>query len=266
MGNYGFKAITLANNPGPIMSNNSDRSAPQTTALASQSNSDAAQLQARLARGRQAAALRVLAGRLAHQMRNPLAAVRAACNGLRAEIADPDHAETLRLALAEVDRMLEFVRIAVDDNRTRDEDPRTLDLAAEIAMVVELVRDSHADQATLIQQSDTGDRPQCVLPRENLQVAIYSALTTLVCEPEVHQVQIRIAQASDQVSIEFSVHGRLPQSEDLFCGQRSSARAKSPTGLLIAERFARDYGGQMLRSDIDQDTHKIVVTLPGQNV
>ena len=46
---------------------------------------------ATLVRQQCSAALRALAGRLAHQIRNPLAAIKAACGSLREELQDPDH-------------------------------------------------------------------------------------------------------------------------------------------------------------------------------
>lgn len=221
-------------------------------------------VQAQLARDERSAALRALAGRLAHQIRNPLAAVRAACSSLRSEIDDPDQRETLDLTLQEIERMLSFVKATVQAIPDHREPPQTLDASAETADVVRIVGPGHAG-GPLIQLADN-EPLYCTLPRDDLRVAVYSVLDHLAGVSNVDVIQVAVTRSERRALIRFTVHGGTPGEGVLTTGMAGPAGWMQPVGLLVAERFARDQGGCLMRSDSGDTCQTFTLDLPCADV
>ncbi|MCB1787939.1 MAG: hypothetical protein H6955_00075 [Chromatiaceae bacterium] len=220
--------------------------------------------QARLARDERSAALRALAGRLAHQLRNPLAAVRAACSSLRAEIEDTDQRETLDLTLQEIDRMLNFVRTTVQTIPIHNEKPQPVDVAAETADVIDITRPGHADGARIRLGADRGVR--CRLPREGLRVAVYSMLDHLASVSAVQAIEVGVSHQDGHALIQFDVSAGQPGDAVLDTGMTVPMGWTQPVGLLVAERFARDLGGCLLRAETSSTTQTFTLDLPCPDV
>lgn len=216
--------------------------------------------QAQLASDARSASLRALSGRLAHQIRNPLAAVRAACSGLRAEIQDADQRETLDLTLVEIDRMLGFVKATVQTIPDASEKPEPLDVGAETADVVEILRASHTTgtQFRVIRQT----APYCSLPRHSLRAAVYSILDHLAEVADVDAVDVDIISDDGRVQVRFSVVGGMSSNAALATGMMSPTGWVQPVGLLVAERFARDHGGCMLHANNGENIQTFTLDLP----
>ncbi|MCB1800163.1 MAG: hypothetical protein KDI82_00605 [Gammaproteobacteria bacterium] len=206
---------------------------------------------AKLARDERAAALRALAGRLAHQLRNPLAAVRAACSGLRSEVEDDEHRETLDLTLQEIDRMLGFVSATVQSIPARRETPQATDPALEIIDVVDIMH-STENGANQIAVGDVEHR-RCLIPRDGLRVAVYSICEHFLSIAEVNGLVIDNGCDAGRLTVRFRVD-LGPAGEDVgTAGLSSNGIWVQPIGLLVAERFAREAGGRMLRNDSGGD-------------
>lgn len=220
--------------------------------------------QARLARDERSAALRALAGRLAHQIRNPLAAVRAACNSLREELDEPDQRETLDLTLREIDRMLAFVSATVQTIPVQSEPSLAVDVAREISDVVDVVRRSREGQTSIeIQTIADGE---CLLPRNGFRVAVYSLLDHLVAITDVQRIVIHSERIADRLHVHIDVDGSPGSNKLLTTGMMTPGSWMQPVGLLVAERFARDLGGRLLRSDIDSSHQTFNLELPCNHV
>lgn len=219
--------------------------------------------QARLARDERSAALRTLAGRLAHQIRNPLAAVRAACKGLRDEV-DDDQRQTIDLALREIDRMLKFVTATVQTIPADDESATETDLQHEIEEVVEIIRSSHDGNAEI----DAPTLPQwrCRVPRNGFRVAIYSLLDHVMAIPGVRRVRLAGTPTPAGLTVSVDVDGVRDQDDLLATGMSMPASWVQPVGLLVAERFARDFGGRIVRQDAQGDRQTLNLELPFTHV
>ena len=216
--------------------------------------------QARLARDERAAALRALAGRLAHQIRNPLAAIRAACSGLRSEVEDADQQETLDLALIEIDKMLGFVTSTVQTIPSREEARSPVTLLDEIDFVVAISRLGSAVDTTIRIDGDLGLR--CVLPPRGLRVAIFSVLDHLAATDGIDTIDISTVEANRNALIRFAAsHGSAEQT-GWHNGFSMSGDPNRPVGLLVAERFARDMGGCLLQTQGDEQSIDLTLQLP----
>ena len=216
--------------------------------------------QAQLVSDARSASLRALAGRLAHQIRNPLAAVRAACCGLRAEIEDADQCETLDLTLVEIDRMLGFVKATVQTIPDAYEKPEPLDVGAETADVVDILRASNTTgtQFRVTRQM----APHCSLPRHGLRAAIYSILDHLAEVADVDAIDVDIASGNGRMQVRFSVVGGMSGDTALTAGTMSPTGWFQPVGLLVAERFARDHGGRLRHADNGESSQTFTLDLP----
>lgn len=204
-----------------------------------------------LARQERCAALRAMAGRLAHEMRNPLAAVRAACGSLREEIADDDHKYRLELTLQEVDRVLGLITDMVQAARCEAETPTNLHPAAEINQAATLVQMLHPAASLSLPPLTDAVEP-CRLPRNGLRVAVYSLLDYLFGSLPGVQVSITLTQQPDLLHVHFAVTGM----------DAAPALSSNPAavGLLVAERYARDTGGR-LQQDIHEENLHLTLEL-----
>jgi two-component system sensor histidine kinase PilS (NtrC family) len=237
----------------------SKKGAPKTESGTAR-ETDMVLLHAGLARDERHAALRGLAGRLAHQMRNPLAAVRAACHGLRSEIVDADQRETLDLMLVEIDRMLGFVDATVRNSPAADERPEAIDVTAEISDVIRIATSGFRDPPEIILSGAPCDA--CVLPRNGLRVSVYSLLEDLAVIPSVTHIAVTPSYADGRAVIRFAVSGAQAGDPGLSNGMTVPVNSFQPVGLLVAERFVRDRGGRLARSDDGGQTQTITLELP----
>jgi signal transduction histidine kinase len=230
-----------------------DGCSPQTSSL----NDTPLSAQARLASDERDAALRALAGRLAHQIRNPLSAVRAACSGLLHEIEDTEQRETLELSLREIDRMLSFVaatvRMASEDN----EQPVRLDPGTELADVIAVFRQSREGSAT-VRLGELAEAV-CRLPRHRLRATLFGLIGQLTADSAVQDIVFSLARRDGWALISASVRGADPDSGDLTMGMVAPDGWVQPVGLLVAERFARSVGGRLTHSNTG--TAQLLITL-----
>lgn len=225
---------------------------------------NALSVRSRLARDERGAALRAIAGRLAHQIRNPLAAVRAACSSLHADIEDPEQRETLELTLKEIDRMLTFVSATVQTTPINLEKPQAINIRTELANVVDIVRSGYADQPTIELHGDKSI--DCLLPRDEFRLSVYSLLEHLIGATSLTGIAVHAGTADGKALIRFDVRGASSNDVALTNGMVAAQNGLQPVGLLVAERFARDLGGRLMRSDDGDNTQTFSLELPCTNV
>ena len=202
------------------------------------------------------AALRTLAGQLTHQMRNPLAAIQAACTSLREEIQDPDHQERLDLMLQEVTHMLDQISADVQAVAKPEERSHELDAAGEILSVVDILRVANPEAPEMEVQSQS--EATCVAPRMAFRVAVYGLLEHLITEPSANLVTINVKRGNNHLQIRFTVATEAGDHGVAFEPLSSVDRL----GLQIAERFARDTNGRLKRWMPENGSQVITLDLP----
>lgn len=219
---------------------------------------------AKLARDERDAALRALSGRLAHQMRNPLAAVRAACSGLRSELDDAEQRETLDLTLQEIDKMLGFVTATVHSIPGQNEQPQPIDVSLELADVIHIMCSSQ-NGADKIAIGET-EKLRCLMPRDGFRVAVYGICEHFLSLPGIESLVVDSLVESDRLSLRFTIALGQASKTVRTVGSSHDGLWVQPMGLLVAERFARDFGGRMLRMENSDDELILTLELPLHNV
>lgn len=199
------------------------------------------------------AMLRALAGRLAHETRNPLAAVRAACSSLLEEMTVPDHRYRLELTLGEIDRALEAVSRAVRAVSAPVEPALEASPEQLLQDAVDAARILHPQARIEFDPGPAG--PDCELPRAALRAAVLGLLDHLVGQSVDGHVTLRVQRSSDALRIHA---GPVPADADTAPGTDALA-------MVVAERFVRDTGGRLHQNDTNGLRH-VVLEIPCRHV
>lgn len=221
---------------------------------------------AALVRQERAAALRALAGQLAHQMRNPLAAIQAACGSLRAEVQDADHLQRLDLTLQEVDRMLKLVTATVQAVAETPEQPQQFDAVGELRDVIRTISTNQPDERPIILEGDA--EIVCRLSRNAFRVTLYSLLDHLAdtFKPRPTVVDVRHGQGRVRIFIQARGAPAAGYAEAYAPSTTDQTGAAAAIGLLVAERFARDHGGRLSRASSTAASPELTLDLPCTHV
>jgi two-component system NtrC family sensor kinase len=219
-----------------------------------------------LARVERLAAVGEIAAALAHEVRNPLAAIRAACRSLIQDTTDEDVRERLRMIDEEVDRLVKVVERELRMTRHRPEAPDQTDLARLVGNLVDLMKYQMPDSVTL--RMDISRDIVAYLPPNGLRQALVNLVRNAQDALEGREGDICIAvDEQEAVGIEIRV-------EDTGCGfppeilshgvRRFVSRKTGGTGLGLAmvERFVRDQGGTMQIGNRPEGGARVRILLP----
>lgn len=232
---------------------------------------DLAQLRRRLAATERIAARREIARRVAHEIKNPLAPIRAAVETLRRLRARSDPAfdayfdEATRTVLDEVARIsnivTEFTRFA----RLPPPVPAPIDLA-EVARAVAGLHASSEVPVTLEGPARVpliADRDQMVQVLTNL---VQNALDAVRGRPNP-RVRIELAERAGRVRLSVSDNGPgfAPEvRQRLFEPYLTTKPEGTGLGLAIVERIVVEHGGEIGLEDPPGGGAALVVELPAQ--
>lgn len=218
-----------------------------------------------LAKDERTAALNALASHLIHQIRNPLAAIQAACSNLRAELPDADHRQRLDLALDEIECLLRSVSSTLHAVGEATERARQIDINCELQEVSDIISASRQSAPNI---EVSGQTVHGTLPRNRLRVVAYSLLDHLIRVCSARSVRIDLNQKDDRLLINFSGWSDSPQehtvAQDRWIPELSTGTGVM--GLMVAERFARDVGGWLGRSVPGDASIMLTLNLPCQPV
>jgi nitrogen fixation/metabolism regulation signal transduction histidine kinase len=230
---------------------------------------DLAQLRRRLAAAERIAARREIARRVAHEIKNPLAPIRAAVETLRRLRARADPAfeeyfdEATRTVLDEVARIShivgEFTRFA----RLPPPNPAAMDLVEAARSVVGLHK---ADGIELTLSSDdklpiVADRDQMVQILTNL---IQNALDAVRGAP-APKVTVEVRRTGDHARLVVRDNGPgfTPEvREHLFEPYLTTKADGTGLGLAIVQRIVVEHGGDIALADEPGPGAALVVELP----
>ncbi len=210
---------------------------------------------------------------VSHDLRTPLASIKASVSGLRqpgADYSEEDREELLAAIEEEADRLARLVSNLLDASRLEGGaialDRRPHDLAESIETVVRRLEPS------------LGDRPLTVEIPETLPVVAFDytlldrIITNLLENAAVHTppgspLEIRVRPTGDEIRVEVTDHGPGVAPEDRERLFRSFERGRTGgrgtgLGLAIARGFVEAHGGRIW---IEAATHggaRFVFTLP----
>ncbi|HEV2764172.1 MAG TPA: ATP-binding protein, partial [Pyrinomonadaceae bacterium] len=218
---------------------------------------------------RLAAVGRVAAG-IAHEIRNPLAAMRGSIQVLHSEVeGDPAQAELMNIVLRESDRLNRIITDFLTYARPRPVEPSELDLREPLRETFALLRHSPELREGHRLEEDLPDEP-VVAPAdaERIKQVFWNlarnALTAMK-EGGTLRAELRRAE-SGRARITFADTGRgmtPEQVERLFEPFSSSTNGGTGLGLSIVYQIVRDHGGTINVRSREGHGTTITVELPG---
>jgi signal transduction histidine kinase len=219
--------------------------------------SDLVALRKRLAFTERIAARREIARRVAHEIKNPLAPIRAAVETLRRLHARRDVAfeeyfdEASRTVLGEVARIARIVEEFTQFGRLPPPNPKDVDIAALVADVASL----HQSAAPFVEATVTpvahivGDGDQIVQVLTNL---LKNAIEAVEGRPSPHVSVELAADGPERVRIRVRDNGPgigKDMRERLFEPYATTKRQGTGLGLAIALQIAVEHGGELTYDD-----------------
>ena len=226
-----------------------------------------ARLREEVAENQHLAAVGRLAGSVAHEVRNPLSAVR----GLVQYLAKGHEPGTrsyqcAETAVSEVDRLERVVSSLLDYTRPRSPRLISMDLHESIAGTLRLLADEPRSQGVEIISRLDQDLPLVKAdPDQVRQILMNLIINALEANNGTGQVTVAAHRHGRQVRVVISDQGPgLPpgKSEEIFDPFFSTKERGSGLGLAIARRLARGMGGDLAAgSTVEQGGARFILTL-----
>ncbi|MCB1859332.1 MAG: two-component sensor histidine kinase [Gammaproteobacteria bacterium] len=220
---------------------------------------------AELSRTERLAAMGEMAATLAHEIRNPLAAIHAACSSLRADIEEEDYRKRLGLVISEVDRLTVMVREQLNSTRYNPEPHSDTELNALILDLVKLLRYQMPENVHL--DVDLKAPIYCSLPvnglRRSLLNLILNAQQALM--PEGGNIQVKTVNSDAGIEIVIEDNGPgFPESLIEQGIRRFNTLRSGGTGLGLAmiKRYIDELSGRCTIENSETGGARVILFLP----
>ncbi|MDX9719575.1 MAG: ATP-binding protein [Myxococcota bacterium] len=193
--------------------------------------------------------LGLLAGGLAHEIRNPLGAIRGLTQLLHERAEEPEERENTALMLTELDRVGERLEEFLSFARKRRLDWQAVELRALLKEVMTLLAaDARASDVDLRLEPGQGQTVWAD-PGQLKELFINLLLNALqACEPDGGEVVVSVAASRERVEVcvEDDGHG-IPEEllERVFDPYFSTRTEGTGLGLAIARRITEDHGASL---------------------
>ncbi len=236
-------------------------------AAARRRDREIARLRREVAQAEHLAALGRLAGSVAHEVRNPLSALRGLVQML-AKDKDPDspQAEYARVAVEEVDRLERVVSGLLEYTRPRKPRLVPLDLAETLEATRQFMADDpRAREVAIVLEVPSDLPPVLADPDLVRQVLVNLIVNALEALNGSGRIEIRASRDKGQVRVEVRDDGPgLPggDPEQLFDPFFSTRERGTGLGLAIARRIIRDQGGELGARPAPEGGALFTFTLP----
>jgi two-component system sensor histidine kinase PilS (NtrC family) len=217
---------------------------------------------------RLAAVGRVAAG-IAHEIRNPLAAMRGSIQVLRSEMnGDPAHNELMEIVLRESDRLNHIITDFLTYARPRPVSLADTDLREPLRETFTLMRHSPETHAEHIIEEDFPDQPvRAQADAAGLRQVFWNlSRNALAAMPEGGTLRVELRPTTyGRVRITFTDTGAgmsPEQVERLFEPFSSSTTGGTGLGLSIVYQIIRDHGGTINVRSREGHGTTIIIELP----
>ena len=211
---------------------------------------------------------RVAAG-IAHEIRNPLAAMRGAIQVLRSEMqADPAQAELMEIVLRESDRLNRIITDFLTYARPRKFSFVETDLREPLRETFALLRHSPEVADGHLLEEDLPEEPVVALAdAEGVKQVFWNlarnALKAMPGGGRLRAEMRRAREGSIRITFEDTGRGMSPaQVERLFEPFSSSTTGGTGLGLSIVYQIIRDHGGTINVSSREGHGTRITIELP----
>jgi two-component system, NtrC family, sensor histidine kinase PilS len=215
------------------------------------------------------AAVGRLAASIAHEIRNPLAAMRGSIQMLRAELeGESDQAQLMEIILRESDRLNKIVADYLNYARPRPTELKDIDVSALVRETFKLLKNSPEISDGHALNEDLPDEPVMVKgDAEQLkQVCWNIARNALKAMPDGGALSINVARTdANRVNMTFVDDGcgMTPEQVERLFEPFTSMTGGTGLGLSIVYQIIRDHNGTInVRSRLNEGT-TITIELPG---
>jgi signal transduction histidine kinase len=218
-----------------------------------------------LARAERLAATGELAATVAHELRNPLAAILVALRNLRHDVGEPDLVQRLALVSEEVERLSRLINETLNLSRHEPEPARELRLADVVRQLAELTRYQLPPETELDVQIP--EELVCFLPADSLRQSLLNLiLNASEAFPQGRgRIVVRAGREDETLRLEVVDDGPGFSPEVLEQAARpffSTREHGTGLGLSMVSRFARDLGGRLALENAENGGAKVTLLLP----
>jgi two-component system sensor histidine kinase PilS (NtrC family) len=214
------------------------------------------------------AAVGRMAASIAHEIRNPLAAMRGSIQMLRSEMeGDTEQAQLMEIILRESDRLNKIVADYLNYARPRPAELKNVDLNALVADTFKLLRNSNEIVDGHVLQEDLPGRPAIVTgdPEQLKQVCWNIARNALKAMPKGGTFRVSLGEVDDnrlRLSFIDDGCGMTPEQVEHLFEPFTSTTGGTGLGLSIVYQIIRDHSGTInVRSRQGEGT-TITIELP----
>ncbi|HEY4641890.1 MAG TPA: ATP-binding protein [Thermoanaerobaculia bacterium] len=214
------------------------------------------------------AAVGELSAGIAHEIRNPLAAIAGSVQVLKKSAAlNPQEQRLMSIILKESERLNKSIADFLRFVKPQEKRPAEFDIAASLAETLELLRNSaevtarHTIESEIVPPSYTivGDSDQI------RQVFWNIARNAVQAMPNGGTLRVTTSAAADHYNITFGDNGRGMNDADqrrLFQPFRTNFPSGTGLGMAISYRIVQEHGGRIEVSSHEGAGTSITVSLP----
>jgi len=216
------------------------------------------------------AAVGRMAASIAHEIRNPLAAMRGSIQMLRSEMdGDTEQAQLMEIILRESDRLNNIVADYLNYARPRPAELKNVDISAVISDTFKLLRNSDEILDGHSLEEDLPDRPAIVSgdPEQLKQVCWNIARNALKAMPEGGAFRVSLQEAADnrlRLSFADDGCGMTPEQVEHLFEPFTSTTGGTGLGLSIVYQIIRDHNGTINVHSRQGAGTVIMVELPAE--
>ena len=214
------------------------------------------------------AAVGRLAASIAHEIRNPLAAMRGSIQMLRAEMdGDTEQAQLMEIILRESDRLNKIVSDYLNYARPRPAELKNVDISALVADTFKLLRNSAEISDRHALEEDLPSRPAIVSgdPEQLKQVCWNIARNALKAMPDGGTFRASLTELDgNRLRLSFSDTGcgMTPEQVERLFEPFTSTTGGTGLGLSIVYQIIRDHSGTINARSRQGEGTMITIELP----
>ena len=214
------------------------------------------------------AAVGRLAASIAHEIRNPLAAMRGSIQMLRSEMdGDTEQAQLMEIILRESDRLNKIVADYLNYARPRPAELKNVDISALVAETFKLLRNSAELSDGHALEEDLPNRPAIVSgdPEQLKQVCWNIARNAMKSMPDGGKFSVSLTEVDgNRLRLSFSDTGcgMTPEQVDRLFEPFTSTTGGTGLGLSIVYQIIRDHSGTINVRSLQGEGTTITIELP----